>query len=297
MPFTRRGTLGTILPYGGVSLRAGPLSEKLRIVKDAKETYVLGTSPKPEDEVLRTAADVVKEHVTKYTEVMLAQTDLNQETLQTLATDADLWSLRLSTPPTLQMPDQPPQADTALKPAIQAIFANQHLLSSEDPAVFRGEDLDAVKQAETDSDNYDEILRILEPLVWSATARKREAQWVLYEFATRVAKRGSAAIGRHRVLTRSMGPLLNLTAGPAAAGQETRHVKAQVAHEVEAETLERVKTALKGQPAATTPATSTPAATTPAATTPATTPSPVLPQPKHKAPARGAAPKTRGKPK
>ncbi len=241
---------GTSLSLGDGLRLPGALGENVLVFKEPRETIIVNpaTDLQPASTITR---DLVKQFLTQFETHMFSGDGITPEFLSCVSLGIELVMLRIDASPNAELLETPPNADTLLLPAADSIFKSEQLLRNEDPALLREENLDQVHLARELIDGYQGMLDIIDPLQWGSTARKVQAQWVLDGFCRRVGKYGRSAIMRNRILTRAMDPLIKFIDQPVVAALATKQVKAQVAHEVEATTLSRVKEVLDAQGAST----------------------------------------------
>ncbi len=241
---------GIVLSLGNDLRRPGPLGEEVLIFKEPTETIIVNsaTDLKPATAVTRQA---VKQFCTDFEGLMFSEGGITPQLLTCVSMGFELVMLRIDASANAQMSQVPDHADTLLIPAVASIFKSEQLLRNEDPALLRDENLDHVRLAQELVEGHQAMLDAIDPLHWGSTARKVQAQQVLYDFCKRVGNNGKSAIDRNRILTLAMTPLRILLGQAAGTAQETKQVIAQVSHQVEAATLARVKEVLDAQAAST----------------------------------------------
>ena len=172
------------------------------------------------------------------------------------------------------------------------------LLREELPSVMRKENVPVVRTALGLIDGYTEAIDIVEPFYLGLLARRRQAQGVADGFCRRIYKDGSPVILGNTVLDKGLLPLQTLCTVTSQTAQDTAHLKATVAHEIEAKTLGRLEEELLRQGTTQTPLVGAHAPGQ-VAVPPGAMPLITLPQPQHPKPKRRgtpAPPKKKGPP-
>lgn len=245
---------GTTISSGGPVHQPGPLPAQVQYLKEGDDT-VLAQDQTAQQLPTRSTQDLVTEFITGFQTNMFDKPGgLTKSLITNFSTGVELFKARMGVSANAQVPTAPDNADTELIPAVESILKCAQVLQSEDPALLRNEDLDQIQQALGLVQGYDELLQIADPLVFGLTACKIVLQVLLAEFCQRIYRDGSSAIKRNRILLKGTEPLQLYIEGPVEDAQDTKHLKAQVAHETEAETLERVKGTIQGQGTPGTPA-------------------------------------------
>ena len=210
-----------------------------------------------------------------------------------------MWIARTGCDPNRDMPPLPTNSNLVL-PAIDCILAWTNLLLDAYDKLFTPEELVYIKMVRELLDGYNTIIDIFAPILQGATINKIQALTVLADFCTRVDKNGRAAIDRDFTLNRKMQPLRDFINANAKQAAETLHTVQTAKHEAEAETLDRVKTAIANANQGATAQTAVPGSPVVGAHAPGQTPVPagalplsVVPEPIHKKPARRVGSKTK----
>ncbi len=236
----------TVFSQGADLRQPGALGDNVQVFRVPNETIVVNPATDIHQTTMPTH-ELVKQYLTTFETVMFSTGGITSELLACASLGFELLMLRIDASANAAMLETPANAAMLLLPAVDSIFKSEQLLRNEDPSLFRDENLDQVRLARELIDGHQSVLDAIDPLQWGCTARKIQAQWVVFDFCQRIGKNGSSAIDRNRILNVAMIPLRTLLSQAAEAAQQTKQLTATISHQVEASTLSRVKEALDAQ--------------------------------------------------
>ncbi len=282
---SRAATAGTGTLAGGLTGPAS-LDEQYEEVVDGTDVQVRKTRQGPDVVVVKTREEL-KQLGTDLETTGFDGPSITLLLLAIMEKCVQFWIQRTGANPNRKMPDLPQNFEKVL-PSTDTILGWVKLLLVEAPNLFTQEEEDSIRKVRTLVADNQAIIDIFAPIMQGATINMRLGLKILFDFCTHVGTNGRSAIEGNFVLHQKMKPLLDMLDGNAQQALVTKHLKDQVAHQVEARVLEETKQNIANAVAGTPLVGAHAPGQNPVP--PGALPLTVVPQPKHPKPARRGGP-------